>query len=214
MSTYNEYRKLRRIQLFDEHPEYSKKTIQHIISDEWKQKKGAGANITARKTTMQYEFFKTLINRVPKYDVSQHEDICNIINSNKCSYCNAYLPRKSVGDHFMPVAGNSKVPLLCNFSHLTIPCCQKCNSSKANKSWKEFADASSTSIDNRKKLQILQEFIDKHVKYYAAEQTAVDRVLQMIQDALRNVRDAAELVPITEITEELAQKPLQEIVDT
>jgi hypothetical protein len=202
MSTYNEFRKLRRIELLDEHPEYSRKTIQHIISDEWKKKKGAGANITARKTTMQYECFKTLINRVPKFDFSKNEDICNIVNSNSCSYCPVVLPRKSVGDHFMPVAGNSKAPILCNFSHLTIPCCQKCNSSKANKSWQEFADSNETSIDKRKKLQLLQDFIDKHIKYYAADQTEVDNILQKIQEFLRDLRHDAELISITEIENE------------
>lgn len=202
MTTYNEFRKVRRIQISMENPGYSPKTIQMMISDEWKQQTGSGSHITSRKTTLQYEIIRTLINRIPKFDVSKHPKVCEIVNRRSCSYCDKQLPRKSTGDHFMPVAANSKKPILSNFSHLTIPCCQQCNSSKGKKSWEEFIEMKNVSDDIIVRLRFLQNFINENIKHYSVDQQAYDDVLREIQDCLERLRQMAESIPFIEIIQE------------
>lgn len=180
MSNFREFSKVRHLQIKEEHPEYRYKTIQRMISDEWRQQKGAGASITARKTTIQYEVNKTLINKIEKFDISASQEISDIVNSRSCSYCPKQLKRKSVGDHVLPVVANSKTPLLTNFSSLTIPCCQECNSSKANKSWQEFVSLNNTASDEqKKKLELLQNFIDKNIKKILCRSRTIQKSLSI-----------------------------------
>lgn len=199
MTAYNDFYRERSAQLREIYPDYSKKTIKCMISDEWKQKKGAGACITARKSTLQYEAIKTLIQRVDKFDISISQEVCDIVNSKSCSYCDKQLKRKSTGDHFMPVVANSKTPMLSNFSFLTIPCCQECNSSKTNKNWKDFAHKKNISDDKMRRLQILQDFIDENIKHYQAEQNEYDKLLKYIQECLESIRRSCEEMLIVEI---------------
>jgi hypothetical protein len=56
----------------------------------------------------------------------------------------------------MPVVANSKTPVISNFSKLTIPCCQECNSSKANKPWREFAKKIEMKGEKLENLEYLQ----------------------------------------------------------
>jgi DNA repair exonuclease SbcCD ATPase subunit len=199
MTAYIDFYRERSAQLREIYPDYSKKTIRCMISDEWKQKKGAGACITARKSTLQYEAIKTLIQRVNKFDISISQEICDIVNSKSCSYCDKQLKRKSTGDHFMPVVANSKTPILSNFSFLTIPCCQECNSSKTNKNWKDFAKIKNISDDKMRSLQVLQDFIDENIKHYQAEQNEYDKLLKYIQECLESIRRSCEEMLIVEI---------------
>lgn len=209
MNAYQQFYRQRSAQLKETYPDYSKKTIKCMISDEWKQQKGAGACITARKSTLQYEVIKTLIQRVDKFDISVSQEILDIVNATSCSYCDKKLKRKSTGDHFMPVVANSKTPILSNFSFLTIPCCQECNSSKTNKSWKEFVGKIEKIADEKvQQLQILQEFIDEHIKYYQVDQNEYDRLTQSIKEFLEVIRCSCEEMPILEIGNlSLADKP-------
>lgn len=201
MTAYHEFCKLRRVQLLEMFPEYSKNTIKHMISDEWKQQKGAGASITARNSTLRYEVNKTFIQRVPKFDISVSQEICDIVNSKSCSYCNKELKRKSTGDHFMPVVANFKTPILSNFSFLTVPCCQECNSSKTNKKWNNFTGIKKTSDEQKQKLQYVEDFIVKHIKYYRVEQHEYDKLLKYMEDSLEYIRRVSEEIPIVEIDE-------------
>ena len=199
MSTWNEFRKMRRVQIQQENPECSPKHIQKRIQNEWKQQKGAGACITSRKPTLQYEVLKALINRVPSFDISPYPRVCGIVKSKVCSYCAKPLKRKSTGDHFIPVAGNSKAPVLSNFSSLTIPCCQECNSKKGKKSWQAFAKVETIPTEQLDNLQYLQDFIDANIKYYKIDQDAYDKVLCEIMDYLERLRQATELMEFVEI---------------
>jgi hypothetical protein len=199
MTAYQEFCKTRRVQLLETFPEYSKKTIKHMISDEWKQQKGAGASITARNSTLRYEVIKTFIQRVPKFDISVSKEICDIVNSKSCSYCKKELKRKSTGDHFMPVVANFKTPILSNFSFLTVPCCSECNSSKTNKKWNNFAEKNKTSEEQKEKLQYLEDFIVTHIKYYRVEQHKYDELLQYMEKSLEYIRRTSEEIPIVEI---------------
>ena len=199
MTAYTDFYQVRSAQLREIYPGYSKKTIQYMILDEWKQQKGAGACITARKSTLQYEVIKTFIQRVDKFDISISQEICDIVNSKSCSYCDKQLKRKSTGDHFMPVVSNSKTPMLSNFSFLTIPCCQECNSSKTNKNWKDFAIIKKVSDDKIQKLQTLQDFIDENIIYYQADQSEYHQLQKFIQEFLESIRRCSEEIPIVKI---------------
>lgn len=199
MSKYHEFSKTRYLQIKEEHPEYKCKTIRQMISDEWRQHKGAGASITARKTTMQYEVNKTLINRVEKYDVSESQEISDIVNSKSCSYCDKELKRKSTGDHFIPVVANSKTPLLTNFSSLTIPCCSECNSSKANKTWQAFTLSKEIPEEKINNLKLLQECVDQNTTTYVVDQKQYDELSQFIQEYLEKLRCMTEQLTITKV---------------
>jgi hypothetical protein len=199
MNAYLEFCKLRRVQLLETFPEYSKKTIKYMISDEWKKQKGAGASITARNSTLRYEVMKTFIQRVPKFDISVSQEICDIVNSKSCSYCNKVLKRKSTGDHFMPVVANFKTPILSNFSFLTVPCCSDCNSSKTNKKWNIFAETNKTSEEQKEKLQYLEDFIVEHIKYYRVDQHEYEELLKYMEECLEYIRHTSEVIPIVEI---------------
>jgi 5-methylcytosine-specific restriction endonuclease McrA len=202
MNTWNEFRKMRRIQLQQQHPNYSPKIIQKIIQSEWKKERGSGSCITSRKTTLQYEVIKTLINRVSRFDISTCQKVCDIVNSKSCSYCPKHLERKSTGDHFIPVALNSKAPILCNFSFLTIPCCQECNSKKGKKTWQTFTGVTpKISAEQLENLKFLQEFIDANIKHYQIDQDAYDKVMRKITDSLERLRQATELMSFVEIND-------------
>jgi hypothetical protein len=201
MTAFDEFRKVRGIQLKEQFPYYRGRTIQQMISDEWKQQKGAGASISARESTLRYQANVTLARRVPQYDVSNSKEIYNIVKCKSCSYCDKKLKRKSTGDHFMPVVANSKKPILSNFSSLTIPCCQECNSSKANKSWREFAKMLVINDEKMQKLEFLEDFIASRIKYYRVDQAEYDKIICDIRESLERIRHACETIPILEIDE-------------
>ena len=202
MTSFNDFRKQRRTQLIEQHPSYSLRTIQSIISDEWKQQKGSGSPITSRKTTIQYEAIKTLINRTPQYDIKTSKEVCDIVNSKSCSYCNKTLNRKSMGDHFMPVAANTETPIISNFSSLTVPCCQGCNSSKGNKPWQKFVKLKQTSPESREKLQFLQDFINKHIEQFTVDKEEYEKLKRKIGAVLEDLRQDFENIPIIKVTNE------------
>lgn len=199
MNAFNEFRQQRRKQLMEQYPAYTPRTIQLMISDEWKQQKGSGSPITSRKTTMQYEANKTLSNRVRQYDIKSSPEICDIVNSKSCSYCDKTLNRKSTGDHFMPVAANTETPIISNFSSLTIPCCQECNSSKGNKPWQEYVKTKQISVEKVEQLELLQDLINKNIKHYSVDKEDYKTIKRMITEFLADLRHFCENIPLTEV---------------
>lgn len=201
----HEFQTDRKIQLQNAYPEYSKKAINQMIMEEWKQGKGAGSSITNRSSTLHNEVIKTLIQRIPEFDISDFPDIYEITICEYCSYCSKRLNKKktkTTGDHFLPVVGNSKTPILSNFSYLTIPCCSECNSSKQNKNWRVFIEAKPECSENIEKLCRLDTFIYNHIVYYEVDQADYDQVKADIKKKLEELRQSTQKIKLKEIPKE------------
>jgi hypothetical protein len=204
--TYNLFYKKRKLELKESFPNKNGQDIQKMIRDEWKKQNGNGACIKARVTTIQYEVIKTFIEKTPRFNISDFPNIVKIVNDKSCIYCGSDIVKKRAGDHLIPVVSNASMPLLSNFSYLTVPCCAKCNSKKGKKHWREFVANNENCNKNIDKLNTLQEFIDTHIVYYEIDIEKYKDIVKTIQSSLETIRVMSQDISINEkIKPEIAE---------
>lgn len=188
--------------LRDIHPHYSTSTIASIARDEWKATKGCGSSIKSRYGTIKYEINKALIERVPQYDMSQHEDIQKIFVDGKCVYCQKQLHSrtKGKGDHILPVQAKSCKPVLTNFSAFTMPCCVACNTSRGNKPLKEFVNSNSKYKSNMHIFDRFETIMSDSIVHYEADPEEYDACLEYSRKALEHICMLSQKITIKQVT--------------
>ena len=194
-ATYHEFRKQRAAELCE--AGYDKKQIQRMISEEWKAKDGNGNSITARKTTLQNELKKNIAYRVPQFDTSKVDWLQEILEMRNCIYCDVKLDRKSIGDHFIPLARDFETQRISNFSCMTVPCCPQCNSSKGNVDWRTFVNRYEKYQKNTQILQRIQEFIDENIEEYEYNKEDWEESTKFIDSMLDELKKKARNIKLT-----------------
>ena len=169
----------------------------------------SGQNITQRSSTLFYECFKSIIERVPQYDVSKINWIQHKLKDNHCIYCCKIIKNndlKKTGDHFIAVVSKNKQ--FSNFSDLRLPCCITCNSKKGNMTWQLFIDKNREFVQNQEFLTSLQAFIDDHIVEYYISDLDIIFLKQDINDLLSNLKDKCACIQIVKNPNKIIKKTL------
>lgn len=204
-NAFHEFIKTLKPSLVEQFPEYSKGHIHKIAIEEWKKsERGASASIISRLGTMKYEFNKTLILRIPQYNMCQHDVWREFCEKNKCIYCNKSLKsrrNKSKGDHFLAVQSNSDAPLITNFSAFTMPCCVDCNTSRGKKDVFSFIQGDITRQCNKELLQTVKTIIDMNIEYYnVADKSEYEDEMAQMYEFLRTWSKRAYEIEMQRVT--------------
>lgn len=185
------------------YPNKTKGDLQNMARLNWKQTKGSGAEITKRYGTMTNAVKKSLIARVPQFDMSQYKnDVENMLVRKKCIYCDATLRKKfskDKGDHIFPVQDEStELPILHNFSAFTVPCCVDCNTTRGNTPIKDFLKAEKYQTNLKWFEETLFPIINANKKYYKVDEASFNHIIQGIYYDLERTRRLTEELPIME----------------
>lgn len=100
------------------------------------EKKRGSRNFIGRFSTLIHDAAVDIVNRLPRNWDNEAE------YQNTCQYCKQTLTKDSRSkDHVMRLVTNSRISPLTNLSHVTVPCCNTCNSSQIGQKNPVFTDS-------------------------------------------------------------------------